>query len=211
MKYFLLFYLIFLYNSAYAQNANEINPFAKLKYDSVVAYNYNVEEPYNHKSGKLIVNKKINKKVGIIFTRRLKREETKQIINILTDTTSYGNSSAACFEPRFAIIFFNKTKIVAVLEICLECNLLSSTLKIYAQERQQYVYIFHENQLNFDEIPYYDTPKNIREDKNTTIRPYKGFTKIGRKRISDFCKQIKMKYISPPSWNEDEENNESDK
>lgn len=181
--------LFCLVTSVFGQNSNEINPFAKIKYDSIVAYNYNTNDDYNYDE-ELIVNKKINKGVGITWTKKLQKEEIKQIINILIDTATYGSPYAACFEPRFAIIFFKKAKIVAALEICLECNGLSSTLEIYAKQRQLYV------SIGDIEVSYYDALKHIRDDKNTTIRPNTGFTKIGRSRINDFCKQIKMKYIT---------------
>jgi hypothetical protein len=183
-----LFIILSLPILTFGQNSTPINPFAKLKYDSVVAYNYNTDDEYNYDE-ELIVNKKINKGVGITCTKKLDKEEIKQITDILIDTATYGNGTAACFEPRFALIFFKKAKIVAVIEICLECNRLSSSVEIYAQTRQFYV------SIDDKEVAYYDAPKHIREDKNTTIRPYTGFTKDGRKRINDFCKQIKMSYI----------------
>jgi hypothetical protein len=199
MKHIILYSLLLYFPIlVFGQNI-QANPFVNLKYDSVVAYNYNTGEEYNVNE-QLIVNKKINTSIGFItYSKKLTKSEINQITSILSDTTTYGNSYAACFEPRFAIVFFKKSKIIAVLEICLDCNYIRSSLEIYARERQQYVYIEDK------EVPYYDAPKRIREDKETTIRPFTGFTKIGRQHINDFCKQINMLYITDLEmiWDED--------
>lgn len=66
----------------------------------------------------------------------LSEKATKEIIDILANPESYGNSVAACFEPRHGIIFYNdEDQITGYCSFCMSCNNIYSKPKInYNQE-----------------------------------------------------------------------------
>ena len=53
----------------------------------------------------------------------------------LGDKKSYGQVHADCFEPHFGILYYKMNKVVAQIEICLSCNVLSSNIEIPAQKQ----------------------------------------------------------------------------
>ena len=60
-------------------------------------------------------------------------------INILNSKLgskkSYGNGTAACYDPHLGFVYYLKNKIVAHVSICLECNRLNSSIDIPAQKQ----------------------------------------------------------------------------
>ena len=144
------------------------NPFKKLKYDKVIAYEYQGE-------GGLMIEKCLkNEKEKINKTMTLTDKETEKLENILTSEKAYGNSTMFCFDPHFAIIYFLKEKIVGTISVCLECNYLISSEKIPATELKMI---------------------KISDDYSY---PAKGFSKNTRKEIYDFIKGIGFtKYLKP--------------
>ena len=144
------------------------NPFLKKKYDQVVAYNFNLKEIKYFSA----VNK--NKKLvsNIVFPGRvLSLEEESNLFNILLKTSTYGGTTAACFDPRWAFVFYKSSQIVGCIDICMECNTLQSNPAIAIQKTHK-------------EVSYYDGEK-IEE-------PLFGFTPNGRKKLKKFCNQLDL-------------------
>ncbi|WP_299277949.1 hypothetical protein [uncultured Psychroserpens sp.] len=147
---------------------SQSNPFAKLKYDKVVAYEFQGE-------GDVLIieclknqNEKINK------NKALSKKETQSIEHILTSEKAYGKGKAFCFDPHFAIVYYLKDEIVCSIDICLDCNSLVSSIKIPAT-KLKYIKIG-------DDYSY----------------PADGFSKISRKHIYEFCKALNfVKYLKP--------------
>ena len=108
----------------------QINPFSKLKIDSVVIYDYNVNAEGEHfypiiYKGKLSwpISKsiKLDKQTADTFTKKLELKE------------SYGNSRADCFEPHLGIVYYLKGKPLEYVSICLYCNMLRASKEIPEQ------------------------------------------------------------------------------
>ena len=57
------------------------------------------------------------------------------LVSKLGDRKSFGQHHADCNEPHFAILFFNRNKEAAEVQICLGCNVLGSTILIPAQQQ----------------------------------------------------------------------------
>ncbi len=144
------------------------NPFKKLKYNKVVAYEYQGE-------GGLLIEKCLNEeKEKINKTLNLTEKQTEELEKILTSEKAYGNTTMFCFDPHFAVIYFMNDKIVATINICLDCNYLISSEKIAATE------------LKMITVP------------NDYSYPAKGFSKNTRKEINEFIKGLGFtKHLKP--------------
>ena len=57
------------------------------------------------------------------FTKKIKLNESekKELFEILYKETCFVEFSAACYEPRHALVFTKLKDTIAVIEICLEC------------------------------------------------------------------------------------------
>ena len=114
--------------SIYSQN----NPFTKLLFDKVIIYDFEggkgSESLYIiDNNGKLseTVKKKVILDQKTIETLSMKLE-SKQ---------SYGAGTASCFVPHFGIVYYLKNKPVAHISVCMDCNRLSSSKNIMAQNQ----------------------------------------------------------------------------
>ena len=63
----------------------------------------------------------------------LTQNQADNILSALTKDTSYGEVSAACFNPHFGLVFFKNDKKVNQINICLGCNNSISEIDIPAQ------------------------------------------------------------------------------
>ena len=52
----------------------------------------------------------------------LDKTQSESIFELLINSTCEDSSSAACFEPRHALIFYNGKKVIAYLELCFSCH-----------------------------------------------------------------------------------------
>lgn len=144
------------------------NPFNKLNYDKVIAYEYQGE------GGLLIEICLKEEKDKINKTKTLTNKQTEKLETILTSEKGYGNTTMACFDPHFAVIYYLNEKIVGTISICLDCNYLISSEKIPATELKMI---------------------EISDDYSY---PAKGFSKNTRKEIYEYIKGIGFtKYLKP--------------
>lgn len=141
-------------------------PFDTLDYDKLIAYDFEGnEEPYGS-----IVDKK-KKFVPVVLRQQyLKQKQTDQILALLSRKSTYGESSAFCFEPHFALLFFKDSKIVNKIDVCLGCNYLIADMKIPAE--------------------------NTHKAKNGDYYILQGFSISGRKGIIDLCKELNFYYAN---------------
>jgi hypothetical protein len=144
------------------------NPFYKLSYTKVVAYNFALKGSYGERGSILTENGNLDRS-AVLPGRNLSKEETAILILALTDTSTYGGTSAACFEPRLAFVFYKESKIVGCVNVCFECNYLHSAPEIPAQN-------YYNHKIGDYVVPSY------------------GFSKQGRKRLVKLCKTLNMPY-----------------
>lgn len=63
--------------------------------------------------------------------KELKPAEIKSFLNLLNAKSSYGNTTAACHEPRIGLVFYTKEEApCAYLSLCLACNNVYTMPKI---------------------------------------------------------------------------------
>ena len=164
MKIKLLLVLFVVPMTVYSQS----NPFDSIKYDQVIAYEF------QGRGGRMIEYclesdvSKISKSIV------LKDNQVKSIENVLTADSSYGNTTMACFDPHLGIVYYYQGKVVGSIDICLECNYLIASEDIQATTEKIIVVS--------DEYSY----------------PAKGFAKSARKQIYEFCKILEFeKFLKP--------------
>lgn len=140
-------------------------PFDSLDFNKVIAYDFGgpdgrAESVISHNS--TFTNTVSNQKA-------LNKKQVEKLLSFITNKNTYGYSTAACFQPRWALVFFKNTQITCVIDICLDCNFLSSTLEIPAVSANDLV-------------------------ENDYMLPRHGFSKEGRKSIKYLAKELEMQY-----------------
>lgn len=137
-------------------------PFDKLDYDKIIAYDFEgSEEPYPSvidKNGKFVP--------VVLAQKALSQIQADKILSTLTKKSTYGEGTAACFNPRFSLVFYKKNKSISQINICLECNYLISDIDIPAET-------------------------HVKVNKGTPDEyALIGFTKSGKAAIKSFCKEL---------------------
>ena len=146
----------------------QTNPFDSISYDKVIAYEFQGD------GGRLIQHCLENERDKISKTIELSNNQVELMELTLTSNSSYGSTTASCFDPHLALIYYKDEKVQATVDICLECNYLISSIEIPA--------ISHEMIRISEDYSY----------------PAKGFSKLARKSIHQFCTEIGfIKYLKP--------------
>lgn len=144
------------------------NPFDKLKYDKVIAYEF------NGNGMRTIDQVLFGDRERLENQTTLDSSKIKKFEKIISKKNAYGQSTAACFDPHFAVIYYLGDSIVAQVDVCLMCNYLISSKKIASE----YQYMM---------------------DVGTEFeRPLKGFSKSTRKELDEFIASLNFnKYREP--------------
>jgi hypothetical protein len=108
------------------------NPFANLSCDSVVIYDFDWRGKGEHFS---IIDK--NGRLAPTVKKRVKLDgkTAKKLGRLMGETASYGQATAACFEPHLGVVYYKSGAPVAHINICISCNRLYSSLEIPAQKQ----------------------------------------------------------------------------
>lgn len=141
-------------------------PFQNLKYNKVIAYDYEGnEEPFGS-----IISRDGHFVPVVLKQKSLNQKQVEQLIKILTDKKTYGEGTAACFNPHMAVVFYDGRKIVFKADICLGCNYLIPSKEIPAM---------HHQKITFDDGGFYYAV---------------GFTETGKKKIKELAKELGFFY-----------------
>ncbi len=156
MKLLALVPVLFLFSSLSAQT----NPFKTLQYTKVVAYEF---QGNGHKT----IDRILSEFPFLLDNSKVLNEsEVHEFNSIITPLGTYGETTAACFDPHFAIIYYKGEEVVAQVDVCLECNYLLSSVDIPA-----------EKEVILDEGTEYE-------------RPAIGFAKDTRKLLNQFILEL---------------------
>ncbi|MEL7423254.1 MAG: hypothetical protein AAFN81_09710, partial [Bacteroidota bacterium] len=98
----------------------------------------------------------------------LDEQQVGQLLTALSQSDSYGGGRAACFNPRMGFVFYQGSTAKMVVDICLDCNFLRSSIEIPAT-------------INFNH-------KDFERG-----RPL-GFSTLGRERIIKLAKGLGLHY-----------------
>jgi hypothetical protein len=146
-----------------------VNPFKDLKYDKVVTYDFE-----GRGGGKIVRGDKLDRSAK--NPKELTPQQTQKFTAVLTDTATYGGSTAACFDPHMGVVFYNKDSIVAHISICFECNSLASSVYLPAE---------YYNQLTWEDKKYYQT------------KILHGFSPAGREHLRELCNSLGLTLCQP--------------
>jgi len=118
----------FIFFTSFAQPAKT---FSSLTYDKVIIYDYSGSKDYYIH----IIDEQGRLAKTVTKQATLNTMEINKLSKSLDSKGSYGSGSAACFDPHLGIVYYHKTKIVAYVSICLDCNALDSSIEIAAQKQ----------------------------------------------------------------------------
>ena len=82
-----------------------------------------------------VVDKKGNLATSITQQVQLDVKSIANFNRLLGDKTSFGGAEASCFTPHLGLVYYRKDKIIAYITICLDCNVLISSLPLDAQKQ----------------------------------------------------------------------------
>lgn len=138
------------------------NPYVTLKYDKVIAYDY------DGRGGQKIVKKDALNNIRMKKSVQLTKSQITKLHKLIGDPKTYGGGTAACFDPRMGIVYYLNEQIVGHISVCLECNYLESSHKIPATETKK---------QKLDETDFYYL---------------RGFSKKARLQFKSFCRELKF-------------------
>lgn len=175
---------------------NLYNPFDSISYDKVIAYNFNYDVKTGYKKHthsefgpdleQFNYYSLLNAMDGIIALDTLSKKEIDSAITILSDTSTYGKSPYACFEPRLGLSFFKGNKAELDILLCFDCNTLESSIPIPASKKY------------FIDFKRYEIIPNTYDEDTT--KPYfgrkylDGFSEEGHARLVKFCQSLNLVY-----------------
>ena len=189
MKILFIIFINLISLSGFGQKKPAIynSPFDGIAYDKVLVYNFNYDSLTNEKTyteisyGEGLSGFNYTTLLGKSAIRNVDSETLQEFIAIISDTSTYGDEYADCFEPRLGFTFFYKEKQVFTVLICFDCGFLESTMPIPAAR------------LHYNE--YESTDEN---GNPAVFRKYlKGFSKEGSEKMLNLCERLKMNYCNP--------------
>ena len=165
MHYIFKILLLTFSTVASAQNSN---PFDTIDYDKVIAYEFNGSGARMIKYCLKRDLKRISDSVAV------SRKKIRKLEKVLSANKSYGGTTATCFDPHLALVYYKNQQIVATVDICLDCNSLLPSFEIPATKH-----------------------KMIKIDDDYSYSAH-GFSKSARKSIHQFCTKIGFtRYLRP--------------
>lgn len=143
------------------------SPFDTLKFDKVIAYDFNGSEE-RHPS--VIDHRNGNFAPVILRQVELKENQIDFLLDFITDNKTYGEVTAACFVPHLGFVFYEGEKRKFVIDVCLDCNYLISTVEIPATQHKK---------TKFEDGSSYGL---------------RGFSEKGKQNIIELSKQLNLDY-----------------
>ena len=144
------------------------NPYTTLTYDSLIIYDFEYLD-YSVKPRKRIlsiIDENGNLPNTVKKSVRLPTKEALQFSKRIGLKSSYGQITAACFDPHLGAVYYENGKVKEHITICLACNYPRSSLKIQARNQGR--------EMNGGEIYYTLTgfSKSFRKYLNNLKKKY---------------------------------------
>jgi hypothetical protein len=124
-----LMMLFCFFHLSFSKKVN--NPYLKLKFDRVMMYDFSGAKGWNQ----YIVDDKDKLANSITKVTILDNKTVTDLNKRLGDKHSFGAGEAACFDPHLGFVYYLHGKIVAHITVCLDCNVLVSSLPLDAQKQ----------------------------------------------------------------------------
>lgn len=142
-------------------------PFDTLRFNKVIAYEFDGQIEH----GETVFDKETGSFHETIENQvELNSDDVMRLTTILTRDSTYGGEVTACFEPKLGFVFYQDQSPNTVIDICLDCNFLKST-------------------ISFPETNY-----SIVTYENGAQQPQIGFSEQGVVEIVALCAKLNLKY-----------------
>lgn len=106
----------------------EVREFPNCSYTKVILYKLNGNG--NHSGANSVFRQRTHE------SKELSPNDLKDFLKLMNTKSSYGNSTAACHEPRIGLVFYNKDETpCAYLSLCLDCNNVYSSPELNFAEK----------------------------------------------------------------------------
>lgn len=152
---------------AVVRNTAYTTPFDTIAFNKVITYDYEghgVVYPS-------VINRESGRYVPVVLRQQaLNTDQVNFLVKFLTDNATYGAHTAACFIPHLGIVFYQDEAVKYVIDICLDCNYLTSTTEIPATQ-------YHRE--TFDDGYSYGL---------------RGFSENGQQKIIEISRQLGLEY-----------------
>ncbi len=136
LKYYNKRWLTITSMNQFIQNKDKITPVKfitsngkKVFYNKVFAVDYNGRSEFNHLYVKNGESQRLRFEIVENFSK-INSNEVVVLENIFFNKNSYSGFSYACFEPKMALVFYNGYGFQFEIDICLDCNLLRTSIPI---------------------------------------------------------------------------------
>ena len=149
---------------AVSKTETALAPFDSITWNKVIAYEYDGK---NKENASILSNGKFD--TSVRKQTSLNEAQVKQVTDCLGSPASYGGGTRSCFIPGQAFVFYNNSTPVMIVDICLDCNNLVSSVRIPAQ------FATHSKDKKF--------PVQLN-----------GFSEKGRQCIIDLSKELDFSY-----------------
>lgn len=165
------------------------DPLQHIDFDKVIAFNFNYDSVDNkqlhtYREFGDSLSPSLYYSIKKTSVRILDSATTKDLIQVVSDTSTYGQEWRACFEPRLGFVFFSKNTPVFLILVCFECKHLQATIRLPAT---LYKY------SDFGLVDLRDTSETFPQ-KSSGRKYYKGFSETGEKQLLAICAKLNMLY-----------------
>ena len=131
MKTLVFLALSFFVFSAYGYSDN---PYQQLKFDKVIMYEFegglgsdlSIVDARGHIAKSATKRVVLDKENALSLTKKLGEKE------------SFVDEMAMCFEPHLGFVYYWRGKIVAYITVCLDCNILVSSIPLDPQKHDKF-------------------------------------------------------------------------
>ena len=157
-----------------------INPLDTLVFDEIVACNINFDSLRNRRTLDQTNGDASKYDLSPRTTSSIRNVDSsmfREVVQLFSDTATYGQNYADCFEPRFVLQFKNKGEERFRIIICEGCGYLISTVPIPSAYKK-----------------YYDIEIENDGEKAIYRRYLKGFSETGTLKVNKLCKTLNLGY-----------------
>lgn len=129
MRFILLLLSLCSIPFVFAQSSGKLTDMA---FDQVVFYDYN---DGFHGEPRRLFDRAGNLSELVTKSVEPEAEDVKALLAALTEKSSFGQAVVYCFDPHFAIVFYEKGCNVQTIEVCLDCNRVEAGYLLPAQKQ----------------------------------------------------------------------------
>jgi hypothetical protein len=126
---FVIYCILLIFSVVHTAQAQHRNPYLELRADSVVIYDLVTEGG--------AVREDLESNNFYRKQARLDGKSIKKLSKKLGKKRSFGVPGSMCFDPHLGIVYYQNGGPIAIVNVCLDCNNLESSLELRSQVREK--------------------------------------------------------------------------